>query len=286
MPKVKPFNYVQRAGKKKKKKKGKKDHDLIKKEQEYLDDDDGDDKPTGTDFSKEKRKPVDQPQGSKDGILPEQPCSMMFCGLSKSGKTTLLKDTLTDKKLLGGYFHTIVMLSPTADADTTLTAALKLPKENIITNFTEEGLNEIIDAQRTLIKQKGYNKVAKTNRMLFIFDDCISHQKFLKSKTIIDLCATVRHLLISVVFLIQSYRMVARACRINLRGIAFFQSNRNETDVLVEEENHPSLKNKEFRQLIHEATNEKYSFLFINKDRPFNERFLRKYEEVLEIQPH
>jgi hypothetical protein len=279
--KVKPFNYVQRAGKKKK---GKKDKDLIKKEQEYIDDDDSGDKPTGTDFSKEKRKPVDQPQGSKDGILPEQPCSMMYAGLSKSGKTTLLKDTLTDKKLLGGYFHTIVMFSPTADADTTLTEALKLPKENIITNFTEEGMNEIIEAQRTLIKQKGYNKVAKTNRMLFILDDCISHQKFLKSKTIIDLVATVRHLLISVVFLIQSYRMVARACRINLRGIAFFQSNRNETDVLVEEECHPALKNKEFRQLIHSATNEKYSFLFINKDRPFNERFLRKYEEVLEIQ--
>lgn len=231
----------------------------------------------------EKRKPVPQPKGSKRGILPEQPCSMMFCGLSKSGKTTLLKNTLTDKKLLGDYFDTIVMFSPTADADTTLTHELQIPDENIITEFEEKDLKKIIDAQRELIKKDGYNKVAKENKMLFIFDDCISHREFLKSKTILDLCATVRHLLISVVFLMQSYRMLPRACRINLRGIAFFQSNRNETDVLVEEEGPPTLKNKEFRHLIHQATRDKYSYLFINKDRPYNERYLHKYENIIDI---
>jgi hypothetical protein len=231
----------------------------------------------------EKRKDVPQPQGSKAGILPDQPCSMMFCGLSKSGKTTLLKDTLLDKSMLGGYFHTIVMMSPTADCDTTLTSALHLPEENIITDFEEEDLTEIIEAQRKNIKEKGYNKVAKTNRILLILDDCIAHQQFLKSKTIIDLTATVRHLLISVVFLIQSYRMVSRACRINIRGIAFFESNRNETDVLIDEECPPMLKRKEFRDLIHMAVNEKYGFLFINKDRPSNERYLKKYDEVLHI---
>lgn len=263
------------------KKLGKKDKSLIKKEHDYFR---TDEKSSGSGSdAKEKRKPVPQPNGSKRGILPEQPCSMMYCGLSKSGKTTLLKDTLTDKKLLGGYFHTIVMFSPTAECDTTLTAELKLPEENIITNFTEDMLKEIIEGQRELIKKKGYNSVSKSNRMLFIFDDCISHQKFLKSKTIIDLTATVRHLLISVVFLIQSFRMVARPCRINLRGIAFFQSNRVETDVLVEEEGPPNLKSREFREMIHDATKDKYSFLFINKDRPFNERYLRKYTHVMEM---
>ena len=231
----------------------------------------------------EKRKDVPQPQGSKRGILPDQPCAMMFCGLSKSGKTTLLKKTLVDKNLLGGYFHTIVMFSPTADCDTTLTEALKLPEENIITNFEEEDLKVLIEAQRANIEKKGYNSVARTNRMLFILDDCISHQRFLKCQTIIDLTATVRHLLISVVFLIQSYKMVCRPCRINLRGIAFFEANRNETDVLCDEECPPTLNRREFRQLISEATKEQYGFLFINKDRPYRERFLRNYDEVLEL---
>ena len=239
--------------------------------------------PASNNKKKEKRKPVPQPKGARDGILPDQPCAMMYCGLSKSGKSTLLKNTLTDPQLLKGYYHMIIMFSPTADADTTITEALKLPDENIITNFTEEKLKEIIDEQRKLIEKDGYNAVAKKNRMLFIFDDCISHQRFLRSQTIIDLTATVRHLLISVVFLIQSYRMVARPCRINLRGIAFFESNRNETDVLCDEECPPTLTRREFRQLIHEATDEKYSFLFINKDRPYNERYLRKYDEIIQF---
>ena len=81
----------------------------------------------------------------------------------------------------------------------------------------------------------------------------------------------------------QSYRMIARACRINLRTICFFESNRNETDVLVEEEGPAQLKNKQFRRLVHEATKEKYSFLTINKDRPSNERYLRKFDEMLYI---
>lgn len=235
------------------------------------------------DKSKEKRKPVPQPAGAKSGKFPEQPCAMIYCGLSKSGKSTLLAKTLTDKTQLGNYFHTIVLLSPTANSDSTITSKVKMPPENIITDFTEEKLKDILDGQRKLIKKEGYNKVAKTNRMLLILDDCISHQKFLKSKTIIDLTATVRHLLISVVFLIQSYKMVTRACRINMRGIAFFQSNRNETNVLVDEESHPSLKNRQFRDLIHYATNDKYSFLFINKDKPFDLRYSKKYDQTLRV---
>lgn len=240
--------------------------------------DNKDSEPT-KDRSKEPRKPVPQPRGSTRGITPEQPCASIYCGLSKSGKSTLLKDTLTDPNLLGNYFHTIVMFSPTADADSTITGALKLPPENIITNFTEKSLKDIIEGQRKLIKKKGYNWVAKNNRVAFILDDCISHQRFLKSKTIIDLTATVRHLLISVFFLIQSYKMVARACRINMRGIAFFEANRNEVDVLLEEECPGFLSKKEFRDVVHHATEEKYSFLFINKDLQFKKRYMKKYTD-------
>jgi hypothetical protein len=241
-------------------------------------------KASGGDKKKEKRKPVPQSNGSKSGLLPDQPCSQIYAGLSKSGKSTLLARTLTDKKLMGSYWHTIVLWSPTADADTTISEALNLPDENIKTNFTEDDLLEVIDKQRELIKQKGYNKVAKSNRMCFIFDDCVSHQRFLRSQTMIDLCATVRHLLISVYFLMQSYRMCAKACRINFRGIAFFQSNRAETDVLCEEEGAPTLRSREFRELIHEATAEPYSFLFINKDRPYNQRYMASYDDILELQ--
>jgi hypothetical protein len=135
---------------------------------------------------KEKRKKVPQPVGSKNGNLPDQPCVMSFIGLSKSGKTTLLKDTLTDPDLLGDYFHTIIFFSPTADADSTLTAELDLPEENIYTDFDESDLEDIIVARRAEIKKKGYNTVARTNRVCFIIDDCIAKRGFLNSKIMLE----------------------------------------------------------------------------------------------------
>lgn len=232
---------------------------------------------------KEKRKKVPQPRGVKSGKLPEQPCVMSFCGLSKSGKTTLLKDTLVDETLLGGYFHTIIFFSPTADCDSTITAELDIPEENVYTDFEEDDMKEIIDSRRTEIKKKGYNKVARTNRVLFIVDDCIAKRGFLNSKTMLDLAATVRHLLISVFFCIQSFNKIPRAVRINFRGIAFFESNAGEVEVLLNEHRAPSLKREEFRQLIHYANKEPYSFLFVNVDAPFQERYRKNFNTILEL---
>jgi len=232
---------------------------------------------------KEKREPIPQPQCCKDTILPDFPCAMSFVGLSKSGKTTLLKNILTDKDLLGGYFHTVLLFSPTSECDTTITAELDMPDENVFTNFTPDDIRRIIDARKKEIKKKGWNKTAKTNRMAIIFDDCIAHRAFLKSKEILDLCATVRHELISVFFLIQSLNMVPRPCRINLRGICFFESNANEVEVLINEARAPSLKKSEMRELIHYATCEPYSFLFINRDSPYRERYRHKLHTILRL---
>lgn len=235
------------------------------------------------DKSKEKRKPVPQGAGTLSGKLPDQPCAMSFVGLSKSGKSTLVKTILTDPNLLEDYFHTIVMMSPTAHSDSTITEALDLPKENIYHNFEPDDIREIIEARQKEIKKKGYNKVARTNRMLLILDDCIAHRQFLKSKEILDLTATVRHQLVSVWFLTQSLNMINRPCRINLRGIAFFESNANETEVLLTECRAPTLSKKQMSQLIHYATEEPYSFLFINRDAPYRQRYRKKFEEILEL---
>jgi hypothetical protein len=231
----------------------------------------------------EKRKKPPQPQGVKDGKLPEFPCVYSFSGLSKSGKSTLIRKVLTDPKLMGGFFHTIVLFSPTADADTTITRDLDLPEENIITNFTEDDLDQIITARREEIKKKGYNRTARKNRVCLILDDCISNQRFLKSKMMVDLCATVRHLLITTIFAVQSFNRVPRVCRLNLRGIIFFRANRNEVDVLCQECCPPQLKQDEFRQLIHYATDEPYSHLTINRDEPFKTRYRKNFDTVLEL---
>jgi len=236
---------------------------------------------------RKNKKPINkeppQPEGNKKGYLPRFPCVYSFSGLSRSGKSTLINRVLTDPNLMGDFHHTILFFSPTSDSDDTITRSLDLPKENIYNEFTEDDLKEIIDARRKEIERKGFNHVAKNNRLLIIFDDIISHTSFLKSQTMIDLAATVRHLLVTTFFATQSFNRVPRVCRLNLRGIAFFQANRNEVDVLVEEVCPSILKKNEFRELIHYATEEKYSFLFINRDEPFKTRYRKGFDTILEL---
>lgn len=237
-----------------------------------------------TKISRQKRKDPPQPRGVKNGLLPAFPCSYSFIGLSRSGKTFLMKKVLTDKNLMGGFFHTILVFSPTASCDSTLFEELDIPDENVYTSFTEDDLKEILEARKKQIEKKGYNWVAKNNRMLFIIDDCISHQRFLKSQTIIDLTATSRHYLCSVFFAIQSLNKVVRSARVNLRGIVYFQSNANELEVLLNENRPPNLDRESFRRIIHHATKDKYGFLFINRDSPFKDRYRKGFDTILEIE--
>jgi len=229
-----------------------------------------------------QRKKIKEATGTKRGILPSFPCCCMFVGLSKSGKSTLVKELLMDPKMLHGYFQTIVFLSPTSGTDETIIRPLDLPKENVIKDFSEEKLDEIIQAQKKVVENKGWNYARKHNRILLIIDDAISNQKFLRSKTMMDLCALCRHYHISTFFLIQSYKMVARACRINMRGLALFQSNRDETDRIVDERCSSDLKKREFRSLLADATNEPYSFLWINQDKPVSDgRYWHKFDRMI-----
>ena len=232
---------------------------------------------------RERRLPIDQPPCVKRGQMAAYPSVSAFVGLSKSGKTTKIKDILIDPEFWGGYYDVIIYLSPTADSDTTLTAELDLPDENIITNFQIEDIQKILDARKAQIKKLGYNKVAKESKMLMILDDVISRPRLLRSNMLIDISACVRHWLVSTIFSIQSLTKIWRPIRLNLRTICFFESNRNETECLVDECCPPQLSKKEFRALIAHATEEPYSFITINRDKPFRQRYLRKFESRLEI---
>ena len=51
----------------------------------------------------------------KKGIIARFPSSTCISGRSGSGKTQLLLNLLTNEKLLGNYFHYIIVFSPTAN---------------------------------------------------------------------------------------------------------------------------------------------------------------------------
>ena len=102
---------------------------------------------------KSAKQKIEQPKCSDDQILPRYPFSFILSGRSGSGKTMVLINMLTNKNMYGGYFHGIIVFSPTAGSFDDTYRSLKIPKENYIHEITSEKLNQIIEARKAKIAQ-------------------------------------------------------------------------------------------------------------------------------------
>jgi hypothetical protein len=131
----------------------------------------------------------------KSGVLPKFPSSVLFCGRSGSGKTNLLLNILTRKKLLGNYYHTIIVFSPTAGKYDDTYKALNIPEENFVEDFSPQSFENLIQVRKDLIEEKGIEWVAKNSRVLIVLDDVIANRDFLQSanspQTICPYCVII-----------------------------------------------------------------------------------------------
>ena len=182
----------------------------------------------------------------KSGVLPKFPSSVLFCGRSGSGKTNLLLNILTRKELLGNYYHTIVVFSPTAGKYDDTYKALNIPIENFVENFTAESFENLIQVRKDLIEEKGIEWVAKNSRVLIVLDDVIANRDFLQSQTALKLFALLRHYLCSIFILIQSYTKVPRALRLNCNATYIFPASQSDVEILKDEVTPAGLTKKQF----------------------------------------
>ena len=81
---------------------------------------------------------------------------------------------------------------------------------------------------------------------------------------------------ISIVILAQKYSSISSGLRENANAIITFSATNKQVDLMEGDWNY--LKNaKEFYRVFRDATNgSKHDFLFINIDRPINERYMNK----------
>lgn len=222
-----------------------------------------------------------QPSACADGILPKLHCSYLVVGRSGSGKSNVVIHMLKSKELLYGAFNYIFYF--VGSPDDSFIENIEIPKENIIKNFDENKINEIIEKNKSIIERVGYAKASKTNNVLFVFDDILSQPQFLKSKTILKLCTECRHYLVSCIFNTQSYTKVPRAIRINCRGIIFFPSSQGEMVVFADEQCLPNMKKRDFLKLVEHCTSEQYQFAFLNLDAPPSDRLRKNLDKVIQF---
>ena len=81
----------------------------------------------------------------------------------------------------------------------------------------------------------------------------------------------------------QSFTKVPRSCRLQLRGVIYFEGSDTENEKLVEEFAPGRAGRKAFRQMVAEITHPKYQFLFINMDKPIDERFRRNFTDIIDL---
>jgi hypothetical protein len=239
-------------------------------------------KPLKTDKSKIKINKF-----MEEGIIPKHPSSILFCGKSGAGKTNLLATLLTEKRFYGGYFDVIFLFSETAKfgGDDIYAKHLKkeLPEEHMFMPDKDgiAQINHIIEVQKKIIKKKG---IAKSPKILLLFDDLAHSSKFLGSKQYLLLHIANRHLNISTFSLMQSYVKCPRSCRCQVSAVVFFHGGTNtEKDRLCSEHCPSNHSDDEFLQMVNYAIAEPYSFMLINKHMPMKERYRKGLHEVMEL---
>lgn len=234
---------------------------------------------------------IDQPELAKDDnmYIPPLGSSVIISGKSGSGKSTLLSNFITDGRFYGpseekpnGWFDKIFLFSPTANGDD-IQKSLGIQADHVFTDLSEgpELLEVILDSQQEkLDKGDGADKV---KQFAIIFDDVIGDTKFMNDKQFVRCFYQVRHVNCTTFICTQHFKRVPKVCRLQANFIFFFQGSQAEVEMVTEEFAPPQYTKKEFKQLVVECTQEKYSFMTINMKVGWEKRFRRNLNEFVNL---
>jgi len=248
-------------------------------------------KPIIVDSQKQKQVP-----NAESCNIPKVPFRLLLNGESGSGKTQVACNMLTSPHFYNvqdkesKYFpkEAVYLFSPTSGENCELTQVLLkfdvLERKNIYTSPTASQIQSIIDKQKSDIKFHGGVAKKGVDRILIIIDDCQGlRNRLLYSPEVESLFIKGRHWNISVILMGQSYRHTPKAVRNNSTDIILFPCMESEMKTLCDEVLPAGMKPKDFRGIMKHATNERFSFLYINKRAPAHERFRKNFDTMLEI---
>lgn len=217
-------------------------------------------------------KKNDQPQAVKDGILPAHPFRSYIVGASGSGKTNLLLNLLTRENMYKDFFDEIVVISPTALHMDPSYKALNISSKNFFP--CKEGvLERLMQIQKASIEDEGKGNEPK---VLVIFDDFICFKKFAHSDILLQFAVMSRHWNFSLMLLSQAYHRVIKSIRLQMTNVMYFKGSNKEVEVLADDFGAPGMSKKEFIAKIKEATDEQFSFFFVDLNRSIKDGRYRK----------
>ncbi len=236
----------------------------------------------------------------RDPIVPRVPCTGIFLGPSKSGKTVALISAILDQYMTGGgesVFERIYIFSPSIEIDDAWKPVkgfieqhmgVNTEREQVYFDKWDEGaLRTIIQQQKKITRTTKELGFKKLYQILVVIDD-FADQPELHRRTgdgaLDTLFIRGRHMQISTWVSSQKLRLISAAVRVNMQFMCVWRlRNQLELEAVLEELT-ALLPKKELQAIYEEATREPYSFLFIHYLKPRAEMFYKRWEERFVIE--
>lgn len=238
---------------------------------------------------KSSKDKIANPPLAEQGVIPKLGTSTLINGTTGQGKSNLLTNLIRRPEFFGGnnpttgesWFKYKFLCSPTAEGDD-VQKKLGIAKEDTFTDLASapEMLQVILDENKEKVKKQGSSEAPQ---ILLVYDDVISNPRFMRTNQFIKSFIASRHYNMTVFVCSQSWTGVPRKCRLQTKNIFFFASPLSEVELLCAEHCPPNLNKKQFFKMVEYATKEPYSFLYINKSAPMNERYRKKLDEQINL---
>jgi len=214
---------------------------------------------------------------SRHEHLPSLPLHMVIAAPSGAGKTVLIVSMICDlyRKANGdSVWKRIYVFSPSVSADPVWEPVKKFVHEHLKVphdeqwawdHYNPQAMLEVIETQRkvtAVAKEKGLKKLFG---VLVVVDDFADDPRMSRSDRLLhSLYTRGRHAGISTITSVQKYRALSNVIRVNATALIVFRLRSMAAQEAIVEENSAVHDKKTLTSLIHRATEEPYSFLYLN----------------------
>ena len=223
------------------------------------------------------------------------PLRSIILGPSGSGKGVLLQSLILD--VYRDAFERIYVFSPSIDVDSAWLPVKKYCREDrrmgneetlFFSEYNPDTLREIIDTQRQVIEyQKGAGHKRPLFQILIVVDDHADDPSFSRhSKLLHSLFTRGRHSQISTIVATQKYNAISPIIRVNATELYVFRlrSSQDLTTFIVE--NSALVDQATLMRIYKLATEEPFSFLFVNlKEKELDRMFMARFEKRIRFGP-
>ena len=244
-------------------------------------------------------------------LIPKPPAQILLCSPIGSGKTTVLINMLLNEEFYKSYFHRIIIFAPTFDRDDKWKKILKVRGLLRVTKEMKaqptiqlwDGPSDVpaksgkIDPadihldydvevmHKVLEEQNEYLRNGIDHRLCVIFEDVLALGLFESKnlKTTTNLATTLRHSACTVIYCVQSYKLMPRVIRVNCTNLIVFKIQNTQERRKIHEE-FPMIGdfnkwNKKFEELLEKD----YSFLHFNFQNPQGKQLIQNFDRFVDI---